>query len=179
MDELEILQKDIDSLSQTLSGKLINKVDQSITTVSQDFIDFFSNHDFKIQKALRKITATSGSHQAVLEYPDPSTPYMGTEMPFDLTLHLTDKMNFIVLLNQKGKRFHVTTQILSSDPEQRLKDQIKEKQKTRENLVHRIDNFSNEVWDLELRLKNPHGAEIENSRFDSMKDLLETIIQFR
>lgn len=179
MSELEIIQKDINSLNQTFSVKLENKIDQYINAVSEDFSNFFAEHDFTIQKTFRKITASSGKHQAVLEYPDPSTPYMGTEMPFDLTLHLTDKMNFVVLLNQKGKRFHVTTQILSNNPEQRLKDQIKEKRNIRDNLIHRIDNFSNEVWDLELRLKNPHGAEIENNRFDSMKDLLESIIQFR
>lgn len=146
---------------------------------AKEFIDFFQKNGFSTQESVRKVTATSGKHQAVLEFHDPDIPLMGVQTRFDLKFRLTQQMDFIVFLNPKGSRLKVTTKIISNDPNERLKEDIKEMEESKKTLIQRIENFPNEIWDLELRLNNNRGHEIENNRFDSMKELLESIIQFQ
>lgn len=178
LKELEDLKQVEKELSSQLGKKIDAKSRQYIKNALVDFEKFFVEKGFQITPGPSNISASYGSLKAQLKHSDPSVPYVGTYIRFDLCLQLPQKAEYIIALNQRGKKSGISVSFSSGtklDPKSQLQMDIERLKEEIEKFKTRIADFQNEEWVFYLRNGDKSINPFSGEAFDSIYDLLTSL----
>lgn len=163
--ELAELKEQHDLVIKDLSKKITDRVNQFAAGALLDFENHFKPEGFEITKSQFKVTATYKGLSVVLSHEDPTVPYLGTYLPFDLLVNFREKRKYKILVVSKAKKkkhpFDDNSQL---EPIAEARENI---QKT----LNRLNSFEDDIWEFVIQ-KDPN-----KNHFPNMKDLLQFLFQ--
>lgn len=147
MKELEDLKNVNKDLGLRLNEKIEATVKRLVSHSLDDFERFFISKGFQVQKDHRNATASYGSIKASLTS-QPDEGYIGYTFVFDLIIG-PEKYDVIFASNWSGRGSSAYS--VPSDPDEKLKQEIRLIKESNERALSRINSFDDEEWHLVLR----------------------------
>ncbi len=147
MKELEDLNKVSEELGLQLNTKIESTVKRLVNLSLEDFELFFKSKGFQVQKDDRNATASYGNLKASLASQS-KEGNIGYTFVFDLTV---GPEKYDVIFSSERSGVTSSTYSVPSDPDEKLKQEIRRVKESNDRALSRINNFDTESWHLTLR----------------------------
>lgn len=161
--EITRLEKQRQDLSQTLSKKVQNRINEFAAQGLLEFEHYFQIKGFTITKDHFSVTANNALSSATIAHEATNKRFLGTYLPFYLLLEFPEKsLNYTIYVSSKIYSFK------SIIPN---RNDILEKQKHLEQLIDRVTNFDNEKWIFIINKERDHA------NFNSLTEVLDYLLE--
>lgn len=173
--ELEDLKEELRTLDSQLSQKIKEKLINSVRKSFKDFETFFNNQGFEVKRSGNSIFAKYKNLSVELKHQDFDTSYMGTLFRFEMFFQLTDKSNYLILLNPIDNYLGYQGIHKLCTQDDKLKRDIEITHFSIESTTKRLNDFETEIWDYQLRSDN--NKDLNGKHFSSIHELLSTLLK--